>query len=72
MEQIIGLLREADAELPVKELCGKHSFSAPSYYAWKADAQRLKALEAEKTKLTKLLANSMLEFDATREVQKGK
>jgi mRNA interferase HigB len=54
-EQIIGFLREADAGLPVKELCRKHGFSEPSYYAWKAkfggmnvsDAQRLKALDAE-------------------------
>ena len=33
-EQIIGLLREADAGLPVKQLCRKHGFSEPSYYAW--------------------------------------
>jgi len=79
-EQIIGFLREADAGLPVKELCRKHGFSEPSYYAWKAkfcgmnvsDAQRLKALEAENNKLKKLLANSMLEIDAMREVLKGK
>ena len=53
-EQIIGFLREADAGLPIKELCRKHGFSEASYYAWKArfggmnvsDAQRLKALEA--------------------------
>ena len=77
-EQIIGFLREADAGLPVKELCRKHGFSEPSYYAWKAkfggmkvsDAQRLEALEAENGKL--LLANSMLELDAVREVLKGK
>jgi len=37
-----------------------------------SDAQRLKALEAENTKLKKLLANSMLEIDAMREVLKGK
>jgi putative transposase len=79
-EQIIGFLREADAGLPLKELCRKHGFSEASYYAWKAkfggmnvsDAQRLKALEAENTKLKKLLANSMLEVDAMREVLKGK
>ena len=75
-EQIIGFLREADAGLPVKELCRKHGFSEPSYYAWNAkfggmsvsDAQRLKALEAENSKLKRLLANSMLELDAMREV----
>jgi putative transposase len=68
-EQIIGFLREADAGLKVKDLCRKHGFSEPSYYAWKAkfggmgvsDAKRLKELESENTKLKKLLANSMLE-----------
>ena len=79
-EQITGFLREADAGLPVKELCRKHGFSEASYYGWKArfggmnvsDAQRLKALEAENGKLKRLLANSMLEVDAMREVLKGK
>ncbi len=75
-EQIIGFLREADAGMKVKDLCRKHGFSEPSYYAWKAkfggmsvsEAQKLKALEAENTKLKKLLANSMLEIDAMKEV----
>lgn len=79
-EQIIGFLKQAAAGTPIKELCRKHGFSEPSYYAWKAkfggmnvsDAQRLKALEAENNKLKKLLANSMLEIDAMREVLKGK
>ena len=79
-EQIIGFLREADAGLPIKELCRKHGFSEPSYYGWKAkfggmsvsNAQRLKSLESENAKLKKLLANSMLEIDAMREVLKGK
>ena len=55
-EQIIGFLREADAGLPVKELCRKHGFSEASYYLWRSkfggmdvsDAKRLKALEAER------------------------
>jgi putative transposase len=79
-EQIIGFLREADAGLAVKELCRKHGFSEASYYGWKAkfggmnvsEAQRLRSLEAENAKLKKLLANSMLEIDAMREVLKGK
>ncbi len=64
----------------MKELCRKHGFSEPGYYAWKAkfggmnvsDAQRLKGLEAENAKLKKLLANSMLEIDAMRKVLRGK
>jgi putative transposase len=79
-EQIMGFLREADAGLSVKELCRKHGFSEPSYYTWKAkfggmnvsDAQRLKGLETENAKLNKLLAHSMLEIDAMREVLRGK
>lgn len=75
-DQIIGFLREADAGLSVKDLCRKHGFSEASYYAWKAkfggmtvsEAQKLKALEAENGKLKRLLANSMLEIDAMKEV----
>ncbi len=79
-EQIIGFLRKTDAGMPIKELWRKHGFSEPIYYAWKAkfggmnvsDAQQLKALTAENSKRKKLLANSMLEIDAMREVLKGK
>jgi putative transposase len=79
-EQIISFLREADAGLAIKELCRKHGFSEASYYGWKAkfggmnvsEAQRLKSLETENAKLKKLLANSMLEIDAMREVLRGK
>ena len=79
-EQVIGFLREADAGMPVKELCRKHGFSEASYYLWKAkfggmevsDAKRLKALEAENAKLKKLLAEAMLEKEVTREVLRKK
>ena len=65
-EQIIGFLREADAGVPVKELCRKHGFSEASYYLWRgkfggmevSDAKRLKALEAQNAKLKKLLAEA--------------
>jgi putative transposase len=54
-EQIIGILKEAEAGLKVAELCRKHGISDATYYNWKAkfggmtvsDAQRLKALEIE-------------------------
>ena len=49
--QIVGFLREADAGLPVKDLCRKHGFSESSYFLWRSklggmsvsDAKRLKA-----------------------------
>ena len=79
-EQIIGFLQEADAGMPVKDLCRRHGFSEASYYLWRgkfgglsvSDAKRLKALEAENAKLTKLLAEAMLEREVTREVLRKK
>ncbi|HEY6644428.1 MAG TPA: IS3 family transposase [Povalibacter sp.] len=79
-EQIIGFLREADAGVPVKDLCRKRGFSEASYYLWRnkfggmdvSDARRLKALETENAKLKKLLAESMLENEVTREALRKK
>ena len=79
-EQIIGFLREADKGIPVKELCRKHGFSDASFYLWRgkfggmdvSDAKRLKTLEAENTRLKKLLAESMLENEVTREALRKK
>jgi len=74
-EQIIGFLKQADAGVAIKELCRQHGFSEASYYLWRSkfggmdvsDAKRLKALEAENARLKKLLAESMLENEVTRE-----
>jgi putative transposase len=79
-EQIIGFLRDGDQGVPVKELCRKHGFSEASYYLWRSkfggmdvsDARRLKALESENARLKKLLAESMLENEVTREVLRKK
>jgi len=79
-EQIIGFLREADKGVAVKELCRKHGFSEASYYLWRSkyggmdvsDAKRLKALEIENARLKKLLAESMLENEVTREALRKK
>lgn len=79
-EQIIGFRREADAGLPVKELCRQHGFSQASYYLWRSkfgdmnvsDAKRLKEVEAENTRLKKLLAESLLEIEVTREALRKK
>jgi putative transposase len=79
-EQIIGFLREADKGVPVKELCRKHGFSEASYYLWRSkfggmevsDARRLKVLEAENAKLKKLLAETLLENEVTKEALRKK
>ena len=79
-EQIIGFLREAESGLAVKELCRRHGFSEASYYLWRSkfggmtvsEAKRLRELETEKTRLKKLLAESMLEIEITREALRKK
>jgi len=78
--QIVGFLREADAGIPVKDLCRKHGFSDASYYLWRSkfggmnvsDAKRLKELEIENSRLKKLLAESLLENEVTRAVLRKK
>ena len=75
-EQIIGILKEAEAGAKVAELCRKYGISDATYYNWKAkfggmtvsDAQRLKALESENAKLKRLLAESMLDNAALKDV----
>lgn len=79
-EQIIGFLREAEAGMAVKDLCRKHGFSEASYYLWRSkfggmtvsEAKRLRELEAENARLKKLLAESMLENEITREALRKK
>ncbi len=74
-EQIIGFLREAEAGMPIAELCRKHGFSDASYYLWRSkfggmsvsDAKRLKELELENARLKRLLAESLLENEVTKE-----
>ena len=78
--EIVGFLKEADAGIPVKELCRKHGFSDGSYYLWRSkfggmnvsDAKRLKELETENGRLKRLLADSLLENEVTREVLRKK
>ena len=79
-EQIIGFLREAEAGLPITELCRRHGFSEASYYLWRSkfggmsvsDAKRLKELEAENARLKRMLANAMLENEITKEALQKK
>ena len=74
-EQIIGFLREAEAGMPVKDLCRKHGFSEASYYLWRSkfggmsvpEAKRLKDLESENGHLKKLLAEQLLENEVSKE-----
>ncbi|MFN3913963.1 MAG: IS3 family transposase [Aquabacterium sp.] len=79
-EQIIGFLRQAEAGMPVKELCRQGGFSDATFYKWRAkyggmqatDAKRLRELESENAKLKRLLAEAHLDIHALKDVFGGK
>jgi putative transposase len=66
--------------VPVKDLCPEHGLSGASYYLWRSKfggmsmshAKRLKELETENGRLKKLLGDSLLDNEVTREVLRNK
>jgi putative transposase len=74
--QIIAVLREREAGSATAEVCRRHGISEQTFYRWKAkygglqasDAQKLKALEDENRRLKKLLAESMLDVAALKDL----
>jgi putative transposase len=74
--QIIGVLREQESGVTTAEVCRRHGISEQTFYRWKAkyggmgpsDAQRLKGLEDENRRLKKLLAESMLDVAALKDL----
>jgi putative transposase len=75
-EQIIGVLREHELGTKTADLCRKHGISEATFYNWKskfggldvAEARRLKQLEGENGRLKKLLADSMLDNAALKDL----
>jgi putative transposase len=75
-EQIIGFLRQAEAGMPIKELCRSGGFSDATFYKWRAkyggmqasDTGKLRELESENAKLKKLLAEAHLDIHALKGV----
>ncbi len=79
-EKIIGILKEHEAGASAAVLARRHGVSEQSIYRWKAkfggmevsDAKRLRALEDENTRLKRLLADSLLDNAALKEIARGK
>lgn len=75
-EQIIAVLREHEAGAKTADLARRHGISEATFYNWKAkyggmdasEAKRLKQLEEENAKLKRLLAETMLDASALREL----
>ena len=75
-EQIIGILKEAQAATSNQEVCRKHGITETTFYKWRSkfggmqvsDAKRLRELEAENRRLKQLLAEAHLDNAALKDV----
>ncbi|WP_211467899.1 transposase [Collimonas silvisoli] len=79
-EQIIGVLKEADAGMKVADLCRKHGISDATFYNWRSkfggmdvsEARRLRSLEEENQKLKRLVAEQALDILVLKDVLQKK
>ena len=75
-EQIIGILKEQEAGGIVAEICRHHGVSQTTFFKWKSkygglevsDVRKMRLLEAENSKLKRLLADAMLDNAALKDV----
>ena len=74
--EIVSILKQGDAGMPVKDLCRKAGISSATYYQWKSkyggleasDLKRVKELEAENAKLKRLYAEMALDNAAMKDL----
>ena len=79
-EQIIGILREAAGQTPVKAVCARHNVSEATFYKWRAkyggmdisEARRLRTLEDETGRLKRLVADQAVQIQILKEVNSKK
>ncbi|OCG76640.1 transposase [Gilliamella sp. Nev6-6] len=77
-DQIVAILKEAEAGIPVKELCRKYGMGNSTFYKWRgkyggmetSDIKRLKELEAENRKLKQIFAELSLKSQLQKEIIK--
>ncbi len=75
-EQIVGVLKEAEAGVPIADLSRRLGVSEVTFYRWKAkygglevnEARRLRALEEENGRLKRIVAQQALDIDALKAV----
>ena len=76
--QIVAMLKEAEAEIPIKELCRKYHVGNSTFYKWRAkyggmelsDVKRLKELEEENRRLKQMYADLSLKSQLQEEIIK--
>jgi len=79
-EQIIAVLREAEAGARTAEVCRRHGVSEQTFFRWKArsgglevsELRRLRHLEDENSRLKRLVADLTLDNQALKELVRKK
>jgi len=79
-EQIVAILKEGEAGVPVADLLRRHGVSRATYFTWRskyagtsvAELRRMKELEAENSKLKRMYADLALENAAIKDVLQRK
>ena len=74
--QIVAILREAEAGVPVAEVIRKHGIGRATYFTWKAkyanatvsELSRLRESEQENARLKRMYADLALENTAIKDV----
>jgi len=74
--QIVSILKQAEAGMPVKEICRQHQISSACYYKWKSrfgglsvsELRRNRELEAENSKLKRMYAEMAMENHALKDL----
>lgn len=78
--QIIKVLQQQDQGKRVSEICREFGISEPTFYKWKSkyggmslsELQRVKELEAENSRLKKIVADQQLSIDVLKEINAKK
>ena len=75
-EQIIGILKQAEAGVKTADICREHEISSVTFYKWKAkfsgmevsDARKLRSLEDENRRLKHIVADLTLDNQALKAI----
>lgn len=79
-EQILGILKEAQGDTPIKTVCARHNISDATFYKWRAkyggmdisEARRLRSLEEENSRMKRVIADQAVQIQILKEVNSKK
>jgi len=80
VEEKVRILRQADGDQTILEVCAEHNISEQTFHRWKKEfglldvkqAKRLKELEEENGRLKRIVADQILGMEILQEVLEKK